>query len=462
MNAAASFLAVFLLGLHAAAEPPRPAGLSQEAPGRSDTAASAGAERTAGAGPAVTLIRVDGVISPITTNYITRGIAEAEERGSAALVIELDTPGGLLQSTQNIVRALFDTRVPVIVYVSPDGARAASAGTFITLAAHVAAMAPSTTIGAASPVTMAPGGGQADSVMQRKLFAATESFMRSIAERRGRNVEWAIAAVREGASVTEAEALELAVIDLVAADLEELLREADGRVVEGDTLRTAGAAVEEIPRNLAERFLGLIIRPELMLILMLVAVYGIIGELTNPGAIVPGVTGVIALILLLYASAAMPINAAGYLLVALAIALFIAEAFTPTFGIFITAGAVAFFLGGLMLFQELPDSISLPWGYLVPATLLTALFFVWIATAGLKAQFAPPRSGTEAMVGARAEVIEPVGPAGGRVVAQGEYWRAVADEEIPAGMPAEIVAVEGLTLKVKPAGQAGKTPEVPS
>lgn len=397
----------------------------------------------------VSLVRVHEAITPTTTNYVTRGIARARERGAVALVIELNTPGGLLESTHNIVRALFEADVPIVVYVAPDGARAASAGTFITMAAHVAAMAPSTTIGAASPVTMAPGA-QADTVMMKKLFSATESFMETIAERRGRNVAWAIRAVREGASVTEREALELDVIDIVASSRDELLSLIHGRVVEGDTLRTIGATIEEIPKNLAERFFGLLMRPEIMLILMLVAIYGIMGELSNPGAIVPGVAGVIALVLLLYGSAAMPINTAGYLLLALAIVLFIAEAFTPTFGVLLAGGIVSFFLGALMLFQDFPEGMELPWFWLVPATLVTAGFFVWIVTAGLRAQFAPDRTGVETLMGRHAEVVDPVTPAGGRVFIDGEYWHAISDEQIAKGEHCEIVDRDGLIMKVKP------------
>jgi membrane-bound serine protease (ClpP class) len=399
--------------------------------------------------PSVGLIRVEDAITPITTNYVTRGIATAREGEFIGLLIELDTPGGLLESTHNIVQALFTSQVPIIVYGSPDGARAASAGTFIAMAAHIAAMAPSTTIGAASPVTMSPGA-LGDTVIQRKIFNQAASFIESIAERRGRNKEWAVSAVREGASVTEREALELGVIDVVAASREDLLRQIDGWAVLGDTLRTAGAAVKEIPKNLAERFLALIVRPELMLILMLVAIYGIVGELTNPGTIVPGVAGVIALVLLLYASATMPINIAGYLLLGLAIILFIAEAFTPTFGLLLGAGAVAFFLGALMLFQDLPESIELPWPWLVPATILTAAFFVWVAAAGLKAQFTAPRTGLDTLIGQPAEVVERVNPAGGRVFVSGEYWNAVSNEEIREGERCEIEDVDGLTMKVRP------------
>lgn len=399
----------------------------------------------------VTAIRVDGAITPITTNYIERGLEQAREAGAECLLVELDTPGGLLESTKNIVQAFLDAEVPVVVYVSPEGASAASAGTFITMAAHVAAMAPATNIGAASPVQMTPGGGSAppDTVMQKKIFEYTESYIESIANRRGRNAEWAISAVRDGESVTADRALALNVIDLIAADRDSLLSLIDGRAVAGDTLYTAEATISELPRNLAERFLGFILRPEVMLILTLVAIYGIIGEVSNPGAIVPGVTGVIALILLLYASAAMPLNVAGYALLLLALILFGSEAFTPTFGLLTTAGGVAFFLGLLMLFQDLPEAMAISWAWLIPATVLTTLFFVFIAGAGLKMQLTRSRrTGSESMVGKRAEVIDPVGPEGGRVFVDGEFWNAVSDDPIEAGSDCEIVAIRGLTLTV--------------
>jgi len=407
--------------------------------------------------PSVSVIRVDGAISPVTTNYIRRGLSEARERGSSLLVVELDTPGGLLESTKDIVQIFFESDLPIAVFVSPDGARAASAGTFITMAAHVAAMAPSTTIGAASPVSIAPGGAEADTVMQKKIFAYSESFIESIADRRGRNAEWAISAVREGSSVTETRALELNVIDLLAQDREDLLRLLDGWVVEGDTLRTAGAVVTEIPPNLAERSLGLLMRPEVMLLLTLIAIYGIVGEVTNPGGIVPGVAGVIALILLLFASAAMPINVAGFALIALAVVLFVAEAFTPAFGLFLAGGAVSFFLGALMLFQHLPEPMNLSWSWLIPATLLTTLFFALIVTAGIKAQFRPVRTGTESLVGERAEVIERIQAKGGKVFVKGEYWNAIGPEEIGEGEWCEVEGIEGLTLKVRP----WKNPDAP-
>jgi len=205
-----------------------------------------------------------------------------------------------------------------------------------------------------------------------------------------------------------------------------------------------------VPLNLAERILGFVTRPEIMLILTLVAIYGIVGEVTNPGAIVPGMAGVIALILLLYASAAMPINLAGFALILLAVVLFVAEAFTPAFGLLVAGGAVSFFIGALMLFQELPEAMELSWAWLVPATALTTLFFVWIVGAGMKAQLAGPRTGVETLVGRRAEVVDPVGPDGGRVFVSGEYWNAFSEHEIPVGTSCRIEEVEGLTMRVSP------------
>lgn len=396
----------------------------------------------------VAVIRVDGSISPTTTNYINRGIKEARAMGAEALVLELDTPGGLLESTKNIVQSFLDSEdLPIIVYVTPQGGSAASAGTFITMAAHIAAMAPATTIGAASPVQM--GGGQQDSVMKKKIFNYSESFIESIANRRNRNAEWARSAVRDGESITADRALELNVIDYIADSREDLLRQADGQVINGDTLNTNNARIEEIPANLAETLLAFIMRPEVMLILTLIAIYGIIGEVTNPGAIIPGVAGVIALILLLYASAAMPINIAGFALIGLAIVLFVAEAFTPAFGILIAGGAVSFFLGALMLFQDLPKSMELSWGWLIPATVITTLFFVWIVTEGIRIQFSKGVTGKESMIGKRAEVVDGIKGGSGRVFVNGEYWTAISDEEIPEGEHCEIEEVSGLKVRVK-------------
>jgi len=407
--------------------------------------------------PVVTMISVEGSISPTTTNYIKRGIKTASEGGAEALIIQLDTPGGLLESTKNIVQSFLESDdLPIIVYVAPQGARAASAGTFITMAAHVAAMAPTTTIGAASPVQM--GGGQSDTVMQKKIFNYSESFIESIANRRDRNAEWAISAVRDGESITAEEALELNVIDLIASDRDELLQNIDGRTINGDTLKTNNATIKEVPTNFAEKFLGFIMRPEVMLILTMIAIYGIIGEVTNPGAIVPGVAGVIALVLVLYASAAMPINIAGFALIGLAIILFVAEAFTPTFGLLIAGGSVSFFLGALMLFQDLPESMELSWAWLVPATILTALFFIWIVTEGIRAQFTDSITGKSSMIGKQAEVVDKIDNSHGKVFVNGEYWDAVSDEStIEEGELCEITEIQGLKMKVKPLSKSSNT-----
>ena len=396
----------------------------------------------------VAMISVEGSISPTTTNYITRGIVRASEMQAEALIVQLDTPGGLLESTKNIVQAILDSdEVPVVVYVAPEGGRAVSAGTFITMAAHIAAMAPATTIGAASPVQM--GGGGQDSVMQKKIFNYSESFIESVANRRDRNAEWAKSAVRDGESITATEALDLNVIDFIADNREQLLGQIDGQVINGDTLQTRNAQIEEIPTNLAETLLSFIMRPEVMLILTMIAIYGIIGEVTNPGAIVPGVAGIIALILVLYASASMPINIAGFALIGLAIVLFVAEAFTPAFGILIGGGAVAFFLGALMLFQDLPQSMELSWTWLIPATALTTLFFVWIVTEGVRIQFSNSITGKESMIGSKAEIVESIKDGKGRIFIHGEYWNAVSNEEMEEGETCEIVEIDGLTARVK-------------
>lgn len=399
--------------------------------------------------PAVTVITIKGAIGPTTTNYIQRGLETARERNDQALIIQLDTPGGLLNSTQEIVQEMLASQLPIVVYVTPEGGNAGSAGTFITLAAHIAAMAPTTTIGAASPVTMS-GSAESDTVMQKKIFNYSENFIESIAEKRGRNKEWAISAVRDGEAVTEKEALELNVINLIATDLNELLEKIHDTEVEGRVLNTANAEIHELPENFAEKFFSFIMRPEIMLILTMISIYGIVGEITNPGAIIPGMAGVIALVLLLYGAAALPINIAGFILIGLAVALFVTEAFTPTFGVFITGGAIAFFLGALMLFQDFPKDMQLSWFWLVPATILTVIFFGWIATAGIKAQFTGHRTGLESLIGKKAMVVDTVSRAGGRIFISGEYWNAVSDEEIQEKEWCEIVKFEGLTVTVKP------------
>ncbi|MGI8601382.1 MAG: NfeD family protein [Verrucomicrobiales bacterium] len=403
----------------------------------------------------VAFIRVEGAIGPPSASYISRALDESSQSGAACLIIELDTPGGLLETTKTIVQKLLAAPVPVVIYVAPQGAGAGSAGVFITLAADVAAMAPATTIGAAHPVALGgnPTGGESkpDDTMKQKLENYAVSWVESIAAKRKRNVEWAKSSVKESASITAEKALELKVIDLIAADREDLLRQLDGREVQGRVLRVARAGIIEIPMLPHERVFQMLWRPEVFFLLMLIAIYGIIGELSNPGAIFPGVAGVIALILALYMGAMLPVNVAGIALIGLAVALFVIDVFASTHGVLTVGGIVAFFLGGLLLFKESGPVFQLSLVFLIPATVITGAFFLFIAAAGIRAQFQPVKVGPESMVGQRAAVVAEVGPVGGKVFLEGEYWNALSEVPLSAGSEAEVVAVEGLMLRVKPA-----------
>jgi membrane-bound serine protease (ClpP class) len=397
----------------------------------------------------VGLIRINGAIGPATASYLLRAVDYAAKDDDACLVIQLDTPGGLLESTREIVEKFLSDEVPTVVYVAPAGGDAASAGTFITLAADVAAMAPDTTIGAAHPVSIGGGAEETNDIMGRKLENDAASFIENIASERHHNVEWAKSAVRESVSITARQALKLNVIDLIAPDLTNLLQQLDGRQVNGKTLHTAHAVVVEIPMSAGERVFQVLWRPEVMFVLMLVAMYGIIGELSNPGAILPGVVGAVALILDLYMLSIVPINAAGLALIVLAMGLFVIDVFATTHGILTGGGIIAFFLGSLMLFDREPG-FSLPLGLIIPATLFTALFFLFVIGAGLRAQFLPVKTGRESMIGKTASALTAIDATGGRVMLDGENWNAVSLAPVAQGGLAEIVSLEGLTLRVKP------------
>lgn len=396
-------------------------------------------------------IRVEGAIGPATASYIARAVEEAAGTGKGALIIELDTPGGLLDSTKQIIQTFYQSKVPTIVFVAPAGSTATSAGAFITIAADVAAMAPNTSIGAAHPVSVGGGGAeQPDAVMKQKLENYASSFIQSVAEKRGRNAQWAIAAVRDSESVTSEKALELKVIDLIAADIPELLKKVNGREINGQPLATAGAGVVDIPMLFRERLFSLLWRPEVMLFLMLAAVYGLIGELSNPGAILPGVVGGISLILALYMAAILPINVAGLAIIVLGIALLVVDLFAPSHGILTVGGLAAFFLGAVMLFDRAGPAFRLSFAYIIPAVIFTAIFFLFVAGKGIKAQKLPVRTGRESMIGQRAEVLQAIENGQGKVFVEGEYWNAVSARPAAAGQFVRIVAIDGLTLTVEP------------
>jgi len=409
--------------------------------------------------PQVSQISVRGAIGPATASYIARAIQRASQTGSQCLIIQLDTPGGLLDSTKDIVQQLYTSPVPTVVYVAPAGASATSAGCFITLAADFAVMAPDTSIGAAHPVSLTPGGSQQpDDVMKQKLENYASSFIEGIAAKRGRNVEWAISSVKESASITAKKAAALKAIDFIAEDVPDLLRRLDGREVNGKVLKTAGAILVEIPMIASERLFSLLWRPEVMMVLMLAAIYGIIGELSNPGAVLPGVVGGIALILALYMAAVLPVNIAGLALIGLALVLFIIDIFAPTHGVLTAGGTLSFFLGALMLFDRADPAFRLPLAYIIPATLITAGFFIFIAGSGLRAQRLPIRAGKETMFGKTVQALEVIDSTRGRVFVEGESWKAVSDSLIQQGELATIVGIEGLSLKVTPS-QSEKTEE---
>ncbi len=360
----------------------------------------------------VSFIKIDGAIGPATASYISRSIDEARAQNAQCLIIQLNTPGGLLDSTQNIVQSFLGSPVPVVVYVAPTGATATSAGCFISV-----------------------------------------SYMETIAGKRQRNVEWAKSAVKESASITAEKALQLKVIDLIAPSLQELLKQLNGRVVDGKTLKTADAEVAEIKMSPSERIFQKLWRPEVMFVLMLIAIYGIIGELTTPGAILPGVVGAIALVLALYLAAILPVNVTGLALIALALMLFIFDVYATTHGVLTVGGIIAFLIGSLMLFNRADPLFRLSLNYIIPATLVTAAFFIFVIGKGLRAQLLPVKVGAQTLIGKTVTALTSIDSRGGRIFVEGEYWNAVSDTPIEKGEAAEIAAVQGLTVKLKAKGE---------
>ncbi|MDH7602012.1 MAG: nodulation protein NfeD [Armatimonadota bacterium] len=403
--------------------------------------------------PVVQLYIVDQ-IDPVTADYVTAGITEAQQRAQAVLII-MDTPGGLLTSTQKIIQSILASKIPVIVYVSPDGATAASAGALITMVAHVAAMSPVSNIGSATPVALSPSGEveKLGKSMERKIVNDLAAKARSIAKERGRNVEWAEKAVREASNLTSKEALEKKVIDLIAKDVSDLMRQLDGRrvkVADGKVvvLKTKSAPIEDQPMSPWEKFLHYLSNPMVVLFLTLAATYGLIYELANPGSIFPGVIGAISIVLLLYSYSVLPVNVAGFVFIALGIAMFLIELFTPTHGVLTVGGAISLFLGLIMLFRA-AEGFMLPIWLLGFVTLLTAGFFAFVIGLGVRALKNPYLSGREGVVGHIGHAKTDLDPTG-KVFVDGSLWTATSiDGKISKDEPVEVVEMHGLKLKVR-------------
>jgi membrane-bound serine protease (ClpP class) len=413
---------------------------------------------SASAAGQVDVIPLHAAINPITANYVTHGLQQAAQDGAAAAVIELDTPGGLDSAMRQIVRAMSSSSVPVVVYVAPSGARAGSAGVFVTMASDVAAMAPNTNIGAAHPVFLPGGPGQGntpgqDGVEATKVLNDSVAYIRALAEGHGRNADWAEKAVRESVSVSNQQAVEQGIVELQASNLADLTAKLDGRAVkrpDGSTLelRTAGAAINRIQMSPFEEVMSLLADPTVAYLLMLVGVYGVIFELSTPGAILPGVLGGLALILGLLALGTLPVNYAGLALIGFSFLLFVADVKMPTHGILTAGGVISFLLGSLALFNTGPGAIGISLPVVIAVTVVTAAFFATIIRIGVRARRARPVTGADELVGRVGEARSDLNP-DGRVLINGEWWKASAQEPVEAGAKVEVVDVKGLILLVK-------------
>lgn len=399
----------------------------------------------------VFLIEVDGIINPATAKFITDSVDQATQKGGQCLIIQMDTPGGLMDSMRNIVKKFLSSSIPIIVYVAPSGARAASAGVFITMAANVAVMAAGTHIGAAHPVTLGAEGKESKT-MTEKIVNDTVSSIKSIAKTRGKNVDWAEKAVRKSVSITDEEALKLNVIDFISPDLQDLLAKLDGRVIKLDgttmTLHTKGVQPRTLEMSWRYRLLDIISNPTIAYILLMLGIYGIFFELSSPGAILPGVVGGIFLILAFYALQMLPINYAGLALIFFAIILFIAEVKVASHGLLSVGGVISLFLGSLMLIESPAEYMRISLTVIIPAVLVSAAFFIFAVTKAVKARLSRPTTGIEGLMGEIGVVTTPIAPEG-KVSIHGEFWNATSDQPIEKGEKVQVTEVKNLKLKVK-------------
>lgn len=401
----------------------------------------------------IKLIRIEESINPGTAAFLARGTRHAVEDEAVLLIVQLDTPGGLVSSMRTMVKTIMNTPIPVVVFVSPSGAQAASAGVFVVMAADVAAMAPGTNIGAAHPVVA--GGKEMDETMDTKVVNDLVAFIKSIATKRGRNAEWAEEAVRKSVSVTADEALRLKVIDLIARDTDDLLLKLEGWIVQtkmGEKkLALKGLPTETVQENLRDKILKTISNPNIAYLLMLIGLAGLYFELSHPGAIFPGVIGGISLILAFYAFQTLSVNYAGVLLIILGAILFLLEIKITSYGLLSIGGVICLTLGSIMLFNTGATGLRISWSVLIPAVAAISGFFIAVAFLAVRAHMARPRTGYQGLIGEIAVTKEPLAP-DGKVFVHGELWNATSEEIVPAGARVEVIGVENLWLKVRKIG----------
>ena len=393
------------------------------------------------------IIKASGAVSPAIADFLKQGIKKASDNNVSCIIIELNTPGGLAESMRDIVMAIFASRVPVVVYVSPSGARAASAGVMITMAADIAAMAPGTNIGAAHPV--GAGGKKIDKVMSEKVVNDMVAHARSVAGERGRNVKWVEKAIRENVSVTETEALKQNIIDIVATDMDDLIRQINGREIKDrGVIKLDNPTRTILEETIRTKILKIISDPNIAYILMMIGMAGIYFELSHPGAIFPGVVGAIAIVLAFFAFQTLPVSYAGILLIILGLIFFIMEMMIASYGLLSIAGITSLFLGSLMLFENASPELRVAWQVFLPTIVVVSAFFVTLASLVFKAQVSKPKTGAKGLVGEIGVVKEDIMPEG-KVFVHGELWNATSKNRISKGTRVKVVKVVNLVLDVE-------------
>ncbi|MGA9666009.1 MAG: nodulation protein NfeD [Gallionella sp.] len=436
--------------------------------------------------PTVVVLDVDGAISPGSADYVVRGLKSAAAEQAQLVVLEMDTPGGLDTAMRQIIKQIIASPVPVAAFVAPEGARAASAGTYILYASHIAAMAPATNLGAATPVSIGIGGiggqqGAGDqpqkggkggeqaknkganpagepeatgSAMEHKQINDASAYIRSLAQMRGRNIEWAEQAVRQAVSLSADEALKLKVIDVIARDVPDLLRQIDGRKVNvlgiERVLDIKDARIVTMEPDWRSRLLAVIADPSIAYLLLLAGIFGLFFEFSNPGFVLPGVVGAISLLLALYALQMLPVNYAGLALIVLGLAFMIAEVFLPSFGVVGIGGVIAFVIGSVMLIDTGISGYGISWSEIVPVVIVSALFFFFVGGMAVKARLRPVVSGREEMIGSTGEVLEDFDGKDGLARVHGEVWQIRCGQSLAKGQRVRVIGIDGLTLEVTP------------